>query len=234
MNQEFMTLLADMEIHCAWESIPYSKIPILASLCGRDEIMHLIAKLEILVDPDPMEDAGDIGDEIWRLRVTYSETLAEVGEPAVEPLLTALNSRSANTREYAALALGKIGNSRAFEPICALLEAEADKGNYIMALGMLKDQRGIDILLPYLKSAPDESWTLRLTSSALGEIGTERVIQPLAEILRSHTNSHARFGAVEGLSKISDPKAFELLREALHDSDEQIRQAAQKALTRRR
>src|SRR5262245_61677892 len=122
----FRDLLAEIQRDCGWEHIPYDKISALARLCGPTEVDHLIRELDTLNDADLVDDAGDTGDEYWRLRSAYSQALAEVGEVAVEPLLRALDSENAKTRAHAARALGRIGTPRALRPIITLLATEGD------------------------------------------------------------------------------------------------------------
>jgi len=227
----FSDLLAEIQQDCGWEHIPYDKISALARLCGAAEVDHLIRELDKLNDADLVNDVGDIGDEYWRLRTAYSQALAEVGEAAIEPLLRALGSENPKARAYAAKALGRIGTGCAFSPIIDLLATETDgviRMSLIEALGGLRDERAVTVLLPYLK-APDQvnrGWIIRVTANALGSIGSESVIGPLAEVLVSDPDWFARIGAAEGLRKIRHPSAAASLRKALKDDDARVRAAA--------
>src|SRR5207247_1344096 len=102
----FVTILAEIQHDCGLECIPYEKVSALARLCSPVEVEHLIRELDALDDADLENDAGDMGDEYWRLRTAYSQVLVEVGQPAIEPLLRALGSSNPQTRGYAARALG--------------------------------------------------------------------------------------------------------------------------------
>ena len=113
----FNTILAEIKRDCGWEQIPYDKVSALAKVSGPAEVDHLISELDALDDADLVGDAGDMADEYWRLRTAYSQALAEVGEPAIEPLLRALGREKPDTRAGAARALGLIGTPRAFDPI---------------------------------------------------------------------------------------------------------------------
>lgn len=231
----FSELLAEIQRDCGWEHIPYDKITVLAQMCGPAEVAHLIRELDALDDADLVDDAGDVGDEYWRLRTAYSQGLAEVGEPAIEPLLRALDSANPKTRAYAAKALGLIGTPRAFTPIVGLLAEERDDTilmSLIEALGGLRDERAVPILLPYLK-APEQvnrGWIIRMAANALGSIGSEEVIGRLSEVLASDPDWFARLGAAEGLRKMRHPLAAEALRRALKDEDARVRAEASAGL----
>jgi HEAT repeat protein len=228
---DFHTLLLEIKGDCSWECVPEEKISALARLCGPTEIDHLIRELDALDDADLIDDAGDGIDEYWRLRTSYSRALAEVGEPAVAPLLRALGSQNPQTRAYAADALGAIGDPRAFDPLTALLARESIdtlRMSLLRALGGLKDPRAVRVLLPYLK-APDQvnrGWMIRVAANALGQIGSEEAIGPLAEVLASDPDWFARLGAAEGLRKMRHPSAIAALRVALRDEDARVRDEA--------
>jgi HEAT repeat protein len=227
----FRDLLAEIQGACAWERIPHDKISALARQCGPAEVDQLICELDALNDADLVNDAGDTSDKYWRLRTAYSQALAEVGEVAVEPLLRALGSANPQTRAFGARALGLIGAQRAFDPIAALLATESDdtiQMSLMEALGGLRDERAVAVLLPYLRP-PDRvnrGWIIRVAANALGSIGSESVIQPIAEVLNSDPDWFARLGAAEGLRKIRHPSAAVALRRALDDEDARVRAAA--------
>ncbi len=231
----FRFLLAEILHDCGLECIPYDKISALAQLCGPSEVAVLLEELDSLDDAAIETEPDDVRDEYWRRRMALSQALAEAGQPAVEPLLQALNHSNPQTRSYVARALGLLGTKRAFEPIVELLLREQDNGlklALIEALGELHDERAVEVLLPYL-SIPEQinrGWLIRLAANALGKIGTERVIQPLAEVLVSHRDWFARLGAVEGLRKMRHPRAVQALRPALSDADARVRREAAAAL----
>jgi HEAT repeat protein len=231
----FNRLLAEIKQDCGCEHIPYEKISALARLCTPVEVDHLIRELDALDDADLKDDAGDMGDEYWRLRTAYSQTLAEVGEPAIEPLLRVLDSENPQTRAYVARALGLIGARQAFGRMIAMLAEERDDTVRLMlinALGDLRDERAVEVLLPYLK-APDQvnrGWLIRMAANALGEIGIESVIQPMAEVLATDPYWFARLGAAEGLRKVSHPLAAAALLRALQDGDARVRAEASAGL----
>jgi HEAT repeat protein len=231
----FHSLLAEILHDCGLELVPYDKISALARLCGPSEVAVLLEELDSLDDTEIENEPDDVRDEYRRRRMALSQALGEVGEQAAQPLLRALNSPNAQTRSCAAKALGLMGAKRAFEPILDLLVRAEDilsKMPLIEALGNLRDERAVDVLLRYL-NAPAQAnrgWIVRIAANALGKIGVEQVIQPLIEVLVSHPDWFARLGAAEGLRKISDRRATEALRTALSDADSRVRREATAAL----
>jgi HEAT repeat protein len=224
----FDALLAEIKNDCAWENVPYDKISALARRCGPDEVRQLIRELDALDDADLEGDAGDGIDEYWRLRTAYSQALAEVEGPAIESLLQALASENPNTRAYSARALGMIGTRRAFEPVVSLLANETDdviRMSLIEALGGVGDERAVPVLLRYLKAPAqvNRGWIIRVAANALGKLGTEAVIQPLAEVLATDSDWFARLGAAEGLRKIKHSGALAALCRGLDDRDARVR-----------
>jgi hypothetical protein len=231
MMATFSAILSEIKRACGLEYIPSDKISALARICGPAEVDHLIQELDDLDDADLQDDAGDIGDEYWRLRIAYSQALAEIGGPAVESLLRALGSENPQTRAHAARALGRIGEQRAFSPIVALLAVEGDdtiRMRLMEALGELRDERAVAVLLPYLKGEEQRNrgWIIRIAANALGNIGSESVIEPLAEVLANDPDWFARLGAAEGLGKIRNPLATAALHGALKDEDSRVRAEA--------
>ncbi|MCE9556607.1 MAG: HEAT repeat domain-containing protein [Planctomycetes bacterium] len=206
--RNFNTLLAEVQQDCGWGCIqvPDGKIRELASMCGPAEVAQIIDSLDALDDADLEDDAGDIADEYHSLSEFYSGVLAAVGEPAVAPLLGALGSRNPNTRAYAASTLGRIGTPHAFERFLAMLTSETDnkvRFFLIIALGELRDERAVAVLLPYLKVTEplNRGRNIRTAAKALGRIGSNDVILPLAEVL----DTDARVGTTDTPSESLTP-----------------------------
>lgn len=235
ITNTFELLLAEIKRDCGWEHVPYDKISEIAKLCGPAEVARLIAELNALNDADLEDDAGDIGDEYFRLRTAYSQALTEVGEPAIDPLLHALDSKNPHTRSSSARALGRLGAKQAYTLLVNLLTKEFDfqiRLEMMRSLGELRDQRAVEILLPYLK-VPEQinrGWIVQTAANALGKIGTESVIEPLTEVLCNDPDWFARLGAVEGLCGIKHPDVRPVLQRALNDVDERVRNQAARGL----
>lgn len=93
-----------------------------------------------------------LADEEWVNKIMLAEqaalTLSEYGAPAVEPLLAALGGSSPVQREFAARALGLIGDDRAVDPLIGLLD-DKDSGvraDTARALGRLENPKAIPAL----------------------------------------------------------------------------------------
>lgn len=127
-----------------------------------------------------------------------------MGALAVEPLCLALNERGAteDVRCLAARTLGEIGDPRAVEPLCAVLNDPRRR----------------------------YEWTACAAAKALGEIGDARAVEPLCAALKNPHSSSIRWNAAEALGEIGDARASEALRLALKDEDVTVRVAAGTAL----
>jgi HEAT repeat protein len=64
----------------------------------------------------------------------------------------------------------------------------------------------------------------------LGEYGNPRAVEPLIEILRNDNSDEVRHSAAYALGKLRDPRAYDVLIEALNDTYEQVRAYAATAL----
>ena len=96
-----------------------------------------------------------LNEELWsgNFENELTQKLMSVGDPAVEPLIQALENENWKVRRTAAVALGKMGCERAVDPLIKILQ-EDDGKLVVMAAAV-----------------------------ALGEIGDERAIEPLLEVL---------------------------------------------------
>jgi LysM repeat protein len=113
--------------------------------------------------------------------------LANIGAPAVDPLIAALGSANPGVRMKAAAALGSIQDPRTIEPLVRLLESDEDSLVQAAAVDSLRkknDSRALDALLMAEQNA---SWVVRsLAKSAVEEMRTGearpgREAQPVAQ-----------------------------------------------------
>ncbi len=83
-------------------------------------------------------DATATGAKFWVVKRQWARCI-EIGGPAVEPLIAVLTQQSKDVRKGAAKALGKIGDTRAVDPLLAALgDADASGGEpFARALGDL-------------------------------------------------------------------------------------------------
>jgi len=120
------------------------KINALARICTPADVDVLIGELDALDDSDTEGESDDVRDDVWRLRETLAQILSEIGLPAIDALLRALESTNPDTRAYAAKALGRIGDKRAVDPMLNRLSRE----EYFFARAFLIEAIGIISSLP--------------------------------------------------------------------------------------
>jgi HEAT repeat protein len=89
-----------------------------------------------------------MGSKDFGMQNDASDALAKIGEPAVEPLITALGDASATRRRRAVTTLMVIKDPRAVEPIIGVLHDPNEEVRYWSAgaLGELGDKRAADPL----------------------------------------------------------------------------------------
>jgi len=162
--------------------------------------------------------------------------LAQIGAPAVVPLITVLkntpNSFRWHTPEAAAYygaieALEKIGPS-AVEPLIAVLKDgnEGIRQASAKALGVLEDPRSVEPLIAALKDS--DEYVRKAAANALVCIGTP-AIEPLIGVLKDGNKEVPR-EVFKALGRIKDPRVIELLISMLKDSDKDVRWQVAEAL----
>jgi beta-lactamase regulating signal transducer with metallopeptidase domain len=163
--------------------------------------------------------------------------LAAMGQPAVEPLVAALNDANASVRRNAAWAIGEVSGGMtvkresAVQPLRSALQ---DGDEWVRmaaarALGEIRDERAFESLLATLS---DSSGQVReLAAWALGEMKERRAVQSLGAMLGRDESAGARQMAAWALGEIQDPKAVESLTAALNDPEPRVREKAKWALS---
>lgn len=84
------------------------------------------------------------------------DELVKVGEPAVEPLIEALQDEAGDVRQGAALALGAIGDAKAVQPLIQALQVDAMyvRRKSAKALGEIGDLRAAGAIIDWLFGYP--------------------------------------------------------------------------------
>jgi HEAT repeat protein len=205
-------------------------------------IMSLIALLE-----DTFDKYGHVIDDT--LGKSIRDAIAEIGTPAVEPLIAALKYRNTGTQKAAAEELGRIRDPRAVEPLIAFLEKDRKAAVEALVeigepaveplIAALKDKdndvrKGAVEALDKLGWQPGEDATAVRYWIAAGkawhckEIG-EPAVGPLIEALGSWED---RTSAASVLGTIGDPRAVEPLSKWLffHNATESQCNTIAKAL----
>ncbi|MFC5368421.1 HEAT repeat domain-containing protein [Salinirubrum litoreum] len=162
-------------------------------------------------------------------------------DDAVEALLTALTDESA-VRERVPDALGRLGDERATEPLIDALSGDSRREDAAddvpvrraaaNALGNLGDQQAVEPLLDALDD-PDDL-VREQAAVSLGQLDDERAVGPVVDLLDAAENDRLRYRLVSALSGFSGQQATDALaRLAETDDSEDVRTAAEWALTRR-
>ena len=121
-------------------------------------------------------------DRFVKSRAAYA--LGLIGEPAVEPLIFALREGDGNLRWGAAIALGKIRDLRAIDPLIRALadkyeNVRAESAKSLAAIG----KPALGQLVRFLQNS-DRSVRIEVVT-ALGELKDTDAIQPLMQILET-------------------------------------------------
>jgi HEAT repeat protein len=156
-------------------------------------------------------------------------SLAQIGAPAVGPLISALQDRNIAIREGAANALGKIKDSQAVDPLIAALQDE-EMGVQIeaaAALAEIGDARAIAPLIAMLIG--NDSIVMDQVMASLVKIGSPAV-EPLISSVQNPAGD-VRRRVVEVLGKIPDERTIPALIAALADPDTLVQFTAQDSLT---
>jgi len=156
------------------------------------------------------------------------KALAKIGEPAVEPLILALEDEDPSVQKRAAESLRGIGDRRAVEPFIAVLNKgesaarlEAAKG-----LGQFRDPRAIESLIQALKY---DHWDVRkeaVESLKKIEGGVGKAIEFLSMALNEEEAWNIRENITWALGEMEDKRAIETLITALKDEDRSVRKSA--------
>ena len=136
--------------------------------------------------------------------------LGTIGEPAVNPLIRALHEGDGNLRWGAAIALGKIRDPRAIEP---LIHALADKYENVRAESATSlAAMGKPALEPLLRFLTLSDGPARLeVVTALGELHDTDAIQPLIQFLEN-ADEDERKAIADALDAILIPTVEPLIR----------------------
>lgn len=162
------------------------------------------------------------------------EALVKIGEPAVEPLIKALDDSEMMVRHNAAKALGKIGDERAIKP---LIDKFCTESQIMFEAEDALAKIGEPTVEPLIKALDDNDFWMRAAAvGALGKIGDERAVEPLMKALNEWYDKYEKYEngchlVAKALGAIGDERAVEPLIEILDEcSDEGVRWHAATAL----
>ncbi len=155
---------------------------------------EVLKRMEIPADVDKLRANQDIeglikvldnpGDPLVYdtvlIRNRAFHRLMDIGPPAVEPLIAALEHKNFTVRIYAVRILGNIDDPRVVEPLIRVLKNEVEPNGRAEAansLGKIKDERSVEPLIEALKDR--DNVVRSAAATALGAIGDVRASQPL-------------------------------------------------------
>jgi len=150
------------------------------------------------------------------------EALAQIGRPALLPLIMALQDGAREGRICAIRVLGQIGGAEAVKALVATLRNDQDKIVRISAARALRQigsSEAIKALITALRSDKDESVRTRLVIE-LGQLESGRAVQALVVTLREDRDRIVRATAAISLGRIGGAQAIEALTNTLKDKDE--------------
>jgi len=118
-----------------------------------DEDSDVRKRVTVALDELGWKPGDDTENSHYLIAKKEWAELARLGEPAVKPLIQALEDESWEVRKRAAAALGKIGDTRAVEPLIHALKDEYWNVNKKAeeALGEIGDKRAVKPLIQALK-----------------------------------------------------------------------------------
>jgi hypothetical protein len=200
--------------------------------------------IEVLIEDFNAQDVNVKADSV--------KALVEAGEPAVKPLIQALDSKDSEIRENAAITLGKIKDERAIEPLIKLLtdeewEVESAATTALVEIG----KHAVEPLINILQDENEDIFLQMKAIAVLAGIKDERAIQPMIQALKEKPELQADLGyhlglmgkpavkpliqllddedpevrvrAAEALGRLGDDRAIGPLTDALNDKDETVR-----------
>ncbi|MDC7223055.1 MAG: HEAT repeat domain-containing protein [Spirochaetales bacterium] len=136
--------------------------------------------------------------------------------PAFDTLLDIIEDSSAShtEREYAAVALGKLGDLEALDPLINLYNDEGDNSMIrafaVSGLMYFEDPRVEDLLLQALKR--DSYWKIRVTAcEGLARMGSEEAIDILDFKLRRDSEKNVKKAAAKALGEYGNGPAGDIL-----------------------
>lgn len=170
------------------------------------------------------------GDERARetaIREVAKENYALAGSEVVK----ALHDPSPRVRRQAAMALGKLGDSRSIAELIHMLENHPDlvEEETIEALGELGGPQAVEVLMKFLESP--RSLLRRASAKALGRIGDLRAIDPLSKAAGEQGDPDLRRASLQALRILGASSAADAICDALLDQHPSVRIAAAEAVS---
>lgn len=160
------------------------------------------------------------------------EKLVEIGEPAVDALLEALNSRVPRVRYWSAAAVARIADERAYKPLIETLRKDPNalvRATIVWHLRHFKKEEVYDIAVERLR---DKNKFVRYWAMKVLEADGRKDKLPEIVKLTKHSDRDTRHDALVIAVRLGGNAELPLIREmALKDPDPQVRAGALRSLT---
>ena len=163
-------------------------------------------------------------DSEWNVREAAEDALAQIGSPAVEPLLKAL--REYQIRKFVIKILGRIKDERVLDPLFAQLRNEEFKEAATDALVEV-GQPAVERLTAVLN---DKDKNVRKHAViALGDIGVTECVDLLIEATQDE-EWEVRLAAIASLDKIGDERGKPAIKALVKDPDFVVQMRAERII----
>ncbi|HUX08969.1 MAG TPA: HEAT repeat domain-containing protein [Acidobacteriota bacterium] len=172
----------------------------------------------------PIVEALEDDDEWVRWDAEYA--LSEFGVLAVEGLIGKLAGTNKRTLEIVMKILGKIGDSRAVQPLIDIVKTREELS---VAAEEALIELGESAVEPLIGSLVCEDIpALERVIKTLGRLGNPKAVQPLMKIARG--KDRIRPIAIKAVCEIADPDSADFLHEMLQVTAEDVRVSVLRAL----
>lgn len=225
-------LLADLRREAGWEnqSGATHAARTIAALPGDEPVKALWGELVRADGVDLREDAGDLGDEVWRLRQAVEAGLVQLGPRCVPFLRERVAAELREGRHRVALRVLAVLGETAVVPIAEAWVDDAREAHQaarwvaLEALGRLRVPGTDAVILRALANpgALNPGWLKRLAAVALARLGNVDAL----EVLLDDPDWFARLGVAEGLKELPEALAARLRQRVEADVDQRVREAA--------
>ena len=146
----------------------------------------------------------------WGEKRTAAAALADIGEPAVDAMISLLGSEDYHVRWYVANELGGVKSEKVVQALIDLLydEERNVRSAAAYALGNIGSERAV---VPLIEALYDVERNISVSAArALGQIGNPQAVESLIKVLRDSTLNIIG-PAAEALGNIGSPEAIEPL-----------------------
>ncbi len=213
-------------------------IPVLVLAMKRDSAkdvrLRASVALRALRASEALRDLLSYGDpEIRGMAVT---SLAKIGDrESLSDVSRLMKDDDAEVRRRAVAFMGDVaGEDDCEQAVGYLAEALQDReitvrSEALKSLGNIKGERACDLALSSLK---DEEWQVRYTAvTSLGEIGHNKAIDCLVDVMFGPDDEEIRAWAAWSLGEIKDERAIEPLKKAYKTCPTEVMKKARDSLT---